>query len=560
MSASVASDEVMPGDRIGRYLVLRRLATGGMAEIYLARQEGPKGFSKLVVLKRVLAGFQSTEKFVEMFLDEGRLSARLSHPNIAQTFELDEHGGTYHLAMEYVPGESLARLVKRAVIDARAIAAGSVLRIAMQLLEALEYAHDLKGERGEWLKVVHRDVSPTNVIVSYHGSVKLLDFGIARAASHEHQTQIGTVKGKGGYMSPEQAIAGPVDQRTDVYAVGALLYLLTTGVGPFDDAGNVFAMMRAAVEARFPRPSERNRGVSPQLELIILKAMATRPDERYPTAGAMLSDLEAFAAAQRLSTGPHGLAALMRQLFPDAAELARAYDQAPDEAVVDKLAQSFADLDDEDEVPSLPTRLARRQAGSRPDDAPVGASMSSVGTDKTAVPQGVGRGSAAPAQTKTPTGQRAVAVAGKASGESAEPRTVKAGALIGPVPGAHPAERDTHVVAVPFTPAGADADDDKTVAHFVPEEAANRTLSQPALAHSTREARTISAEHSFSLSPNPWDSPGPPEVTTVNQTEVGAPRSYRDVADIVSRNPWAFVGAGLGAVFLGVLMLWFLSG
>ncbi|MBS1151203.1 MAG: Serine/threonine protein kinase, partial [Myxococcaceae bacterium] len=165
--------EVLPGERIGRYTVVRRLAVGGMAEVYLARHEGPKGFAKLVVIKRVLPGLQQTEKFIAMFLDEGRLAARLSHPNIAQAFELGDHDGSFHIVMEYVPGESLNRLVKRATLDKRPIPAGSVLRVAMQVLEALDYAHDLKGDRGEWLKVVHRDVSPTNVIITYHGGVKL---------------------------------------------------------------------------------------------------------------------------------------------------------------------------------------------------------------------------------------------------------------------------------------------------------------------------------------------------------------------------------------------------
>ena len=556
MSASVSSDdEVRPGDQIGRYTVLRRLATGGMAEIYLARQDGPKGFTKLVVLKRVLTGFQHTEKFVEMFLDEGRLSARLSHPNIAQTFELGEHDGNFHLAMEYVPGESLARLVKRAVLEARAIGAGALLRIGMQVLEALDYAHDLKGERGEWLKVVHRDVSPTNVIISYHGSVKLLDFGIARAASHQHETQIGTVKGKGGYMSPEQAIAGPVDQRTDVYAAGALLYLLTTGVGPFDDAGNVFAMMQAAVEARFPKPSERNRGVDPQLEKMILKAMATRPEDRYPTAGAMLAALETYAADQRISAGPRELATLMRQLFPERAELARSYDQAPDAAMIDKLAQSFVELDSEDEVISAPTRFSRRP-GSKPEDipapAPSASSMDSIGTDQTVVPS-VSRTSTAP-QLKTPTGTRPVVGPRLTKPDERVVRppqregpTVRLPSLpdlrpTGPVPTIGPPERDTTVVASSFI---RPVDDDLTEAH----------------AQLPPQARTISAEHSFASLSSGSNTPAVQEEESSigTRTEVSAPITYQSVADIVSRNPWAFVGAGLGAVFLGVALLWILS-
>ncbi len=331
-----------------------------MAEVYLARHEGPKNFSKVVVLKQVLPRLAKNEKFIQMFLDEGRLAARLSHPNIAQTFELGEHEGRFHIAMEYVPGESLSKVVKKARREGLALPLGTVLRVAVQLLEALDYTHDLKGERGEWLRVVHRDVSPTNVVLTYYGAVKLLDFGIARAASHEHHTQVGAVKGKGGYMAPEQARAQHVDQRADIYAVGALLYLLTTGVGPFDDAGDVFAMMRAAVESRFPRPSERNRNVNPQLEQIILKAMAGRPDDRYPTARLMLADLESCATSQRLFAGAQELAGLMRTLFGERADLAHAaWDQVPDEELMEKVAESFSDRDD-DELMGVPTMRARR--------------------------------------------------------------------------------------------------------------------------------------------------------------------------------------------------------
>jgi serine/threonine-protein kinase len=536
MAASLPdSDDVVPGDRIGRYTVLRRLATGGMAEIYLARHEGPKGFSKLVVLKRVLTGFQHTEKFIEMFLDEGRLTSRMSHPNIAQTFELGEHDGNFHLAMEYVPGESLARLVKRAVIEGKAIAPGALLRIGMQVLEALDYAHDLKGEKGEWLKVVHRDVSPTNVIISYHGSVKLLDFGIARAASHQHETQSGTVKGKGGYMSPEQAIAGPVDQRTDVYAVGALMYLLVTGVGPFDEMGNVFAMMQAAVEARFPKPSEKNRGVDPALEAIILKAMATRPDDRFQTAGAMLTELEAYAASKRMSTGPRELGALMRGLFPDAAELARAYDAAPDEKVVDRMAQSFVDVDSEDLV--QPTRLGRP------------ARVAGVGRSKT--PTGQRAVVAAPQMTQRMTKAEVTAASGRPI-DASESMTTRLPSLpemrpVGPVPFDQPEERDTNVVGVVFAPSETSAttasgvtpfEEEKTIAHSAP------------MKRSPKDARTISEEHAF---PSGADLVGA-------STEVGAPITFESVADIVSRNPWAFVGAGMGAVVLGVILLWVFSG
>jgi serine/threonine protein kinase len=516
-------NEVRPGERIGRYTVLRRLATGGMAEIYLARHDGPKGFAKLVVIKRVLPGFSKTEKFVEMFLDESRLAARLSHPNIAQTFELGEHEGRFHIAMEYVAGESLARMVKHAMLEKRTVPAGSVLRLGMQLLEALDYAHELKGEKGEWLKVVHRDVSPTNVIITYHGGVKLLDFGIARAASHEHQTQTGTVKGKGGYMSPEQAVAGEVDQRTDVYAAGALLYLLTTGTGPFDDAGNVFAMMQAAVDARFPTPRERNPQVNVELEKIILKAMATRPDDRFDSAGAMLTELEGYAASQRIYPGPRELATFMRQLFPDRAELARSYDQAPDPAIVAKLAESFnEDVEESREVIGLPapTRLARR-----PPEVPAVASKPApLDLDRGSVPtvplrQLPGRGRDKPLSSPPVRPSKPVAALGESEEATMQVPSMFDG--VQTVGSRAPTEDAVQMVGTQ---------------DVEPREHEDEPGYEQAL---ITEGRIVSEQ---------------PEPRTVGSAfDVGA------VADLVSKNPVAFVLAGLAAVVLAVLVLWLLS-
>ncbi len=331
-----------PGDRIGRYEIVRRLASGGMAEIFLARHEGPNGFRKLVVIKEVLPEIEQAEGFKEMFLDEARLSGRLQHPNIAQTFELGEQDGRYYLAMEYVEGESLDRLVKRARAQNVTLPLPAILRVVMMVLEALDYSHDLEGEQGEWLKVVHRDVSPSNVVLTYYGSVKLLDFGIARAVIHEHHTQNGKVKGKGGYMSPEQAAGKPVDLRTDIYAAGSLLYYLSTGRGPFEQYGTSLLMMLATVEGRFPNPRAIKPELPLDLERIILKAMALRPDQRYSTAGQMLDELEKYATSHRLFPGARSLAGVMRDIFPGRVGLSRSWEQMPSAALMDKLAESFA--------------------------------------------------------------------------------------------------------------------------------------------------------------------------------------------------------------------------
>jgi eukaryotic-like serine/threonine-protein kinase len=295
-----------------------------MAEIFLARFDGPKGFAKQVVIKRVLPELAKDEGFAAMFLDEARLSARLSHPNIVQAFEIGEEAGSLYLVLEYAPGESISRLVKHAVNAGSPVPPGPALRIGMQVLEALDYAHNLTAANGARFEVVHRDVSPGNVIVSYDGTVKLLDFGIARAVTQQHQTLTGTVKGKPGYMSPEQALAMPVDHRSDIYGVGSLLYLLTTGAAPFEGLGNAMATMRAAVEGRFVKPGQRNPALSPEVERIILKAMSLEAQERYPTAARMFEELEQHALSAGLRTSARSLMVYMRHLSSKRAEPAPA--------------------------------------------------------------------------------------------------------------------------------------------------------------------------------------------------------------------------------------------
>jgi serine/threonine protein kinase len=541
MSSSPSSD-AKPGEKLGRYTVVRRLASGGMAEVYLARHEGPKGFSKLVVIKRVLPGLEQSDKFTAMFLDEGRLAARLSHPSIAQTFELGEHEGNYHLVMEYVPGESLNRLVRRAGLDSKPVPAAAVLKIGIQVLEALDYAHELKGDRGESLRVVHRDVSPTNVIVTYHGGVKLLDFGIASATIQEHHTQIGTVKGKGGYMAPEQALAAPVDQRTDLYAVGSLLYLLLTGVGPFDDEEDVFAMMRAAIEGRFPKPSARNASIHPELEEIILKATARKPEDRFPSAGAMLAALEAHSAAQRVFPSTRELAAYMRVLFPERVELAHSFGLPLDEELVDKLAESFNDLGKG--ILSTPTKLARRPATKAEDVA------------------------APPRSPAAPKAKKAVGDTEDRTGPGPlRPRPLADGLFQGPTTQVPQLRLEVGGAAseVPITGERATQ---QGPAQFVAEEADEKTIGvnfrrdlPPALSPPI-PGKTMTGEHdltgpSLAAVPDPGTSGTDAYLPLARTSSLN---NMASVGDLVANNPWAFVVAGLAAVLLGVAVLWALGG
>ncbi|MGB0680866.1 MAG: serine/threonine protein kinase, partial [Polyangiales bacterium] len=226
---------------IGPYRIVRKLAAGGMAEIFLAKQRGLEGVERSVVLKRILPEHHNDEEFVTMFLDEARLLAALAHPNIAQTFDLGRQGLSYYLVMEYVRGPTLWKVLRRAAkTGGRGLPEREALSIVLGVAEALAYVHERHDEFGRPLNIVHRDLNPANVILSYDGAVKLIDFGIAKAASKVHQTRTEVVKGTYGYIAPEQLNqASQVDHRTDVYALGVLMYEVCVGRHPFEAEGLV---------------------------------------------------------------------------------------------------------------------------------------------------------------------------------------------------------------------------------------------------------------------------------------------------------------------------------
>ena len=306
-------------DRFGKYELLERLGQGGMAEVFLAVAPGLAGFSKKLVLKRVLPSLEADPNQIEMFLDEARLAARLEHPNICQVFDLGEHDGTYFIVMEHVPGVAFNKVIEHFRKQGRLVPFEVGLRAVAQLLEALEYAHSLKDERGRPLNLVHRDVTPSNIMVTPLGSVKLLDFGIARASTRKHQTQVGMTKGKLGYMSPEQCRADPLDNRSDLFAVGAILYVLSTGRAPYITRNLSTETFEDMVYARFPRPSEVQPSIPIELERVILKAMAASPSDRYARAFDMLRDVEGVAQGLGVSLGPNHLAEVVQAIAGAAA-------------------------------------------------------------------------------------------------------------------------------------------------------------------------------------------------------------------------------------------------
>jgi serine/threonine protein kinase len=213
-------------ERLGRYTLDSKLAVGGMAEVFLATQSGPRGFEKVCVVKRMLPHLADEENFVRMFLDEARLAAQLNHPGIAQIFDFGEVNGSYFLAMEYVPGDSLRKIVKDHGRRGAFIPPAYCARMVADAAAALHYAHNAVGTNGQPLKVIHRDVSPQNILLGSTGVVKLIDFGVAKARSATQKTAEGLVKGKFAYMSPEQIRGQPLDQRSDIFSLGLVLYEL----------------------------------------------------------------------------------------------------------------------------------------------------------------------------------------------------------------------------------------------------------------------------------------------------------------------------------------------
>jgi eukaryotic-like serine/threonine-protein kinase len=300
--------------RFGRFTLLCRIASGGMASLYLARFVGPDGFEKHVAIKRIHPHLTENEEFVRMFIDEARLAARINHPNVAQVLELGTVDGSYFIAMEYVDGETLTAILKQTKPD-YAVAA----RIVSNAAAGLHAAHELRGSDGHPLQVVHRDVSPANILVSYQGAVKVVDFGVARARGAVHSTQVGSLKGKAAYMAPEQARGAQVDRRADVFALGIVLYESTTWRRLFR-AETESDTLAKVLQGDIPRPSSMVGDFPPALEKIIIRALAPEPERRYPTAHQMELDLEQYIVSTGRPVVQATIADLMATVFPDRIE------------------------------------------------------------------------------------------------------------------------------------------------------------------------------------------------------------------------------------------------
>jgi serine/threonine protein kinase len=313
---SASEEPAIRAQRFGRYTLIKKLATGGMAEIWLASQKGVAGFTRFVVIKKILSHLGEQETFVKMFLDEARTCSQLSHPNIVQIYDLGREGSTYFIAMEYIAGENLAALAWRSMKRQKPLSPTIAAKLIADAAKALHYAHQMRGANGQPLHIVHRDVSPQNILVTYEGEVKLVDFGIAKAASKSEQTKTGMLKGKFAYMSPEQCLGEDLDGRSDIFALGIVLYEMCTGKRLFKHDSELMILDMITRRPIVP-PSQVAAGVPPALEAIIMKALEKPVSTRFSTAQEMQLQLEELVRRADRPITNADIAAYMKSLFED---------------------------------------------------------------------------------------------------------------------------------------------------------------------------------------------------------------------------------------------------
>lgn len=304
------------GATIGQYVLQRQLAVGGMAEIWLATTQGPAGFQKDVVIKRILPQFANDATFVEMFLDEARLAASLSHPHIVSIFNLGKDGDSYFIAMEFIDGYDLSRLIVRAKTRGLSVPAHIAVRIVADACAGLDYAHNFVDREGNRVGLVHRDISPHNLLISRNGVVKLVDFGVAKAASSVHKTQTGMVKGKLAYLSPEQIHAKVLDGRSDIFAMGIVLYELLTGERPFGGESELLAISAILNEPHQPMSNFR-ADLPAGLDEIIARALEKQAKDRFQSAAEMERALELWLKEQQQLVTQRDLADFLTGLFSE---------------------------------------------------------------------------------------------------------------------------------------------------------------------------------------------------------------------------------------------------
>jgi eukaryotic-like serine/threonine-protein kinase len=351
-----------------RYRVVEKLEAGGMAEVFRAESEGLHGFRKQVAIKRVLPHLSSKKKFISMFLDEARLSAQLSHSNCVQVFDIGVGDNAFFIVMEFVDGANLKATIEHLRKRGREFPVEAAVYISLELCKGLAYAHELTDPQGEALHIVHRDMSPPNVLITKHGEVKIVDFGLAKANSQLEKSEPGIIKGKFSYLSPEAAMGQDVDARTDVFAVGIILWELLAGQRLF--LGDTdFQTVKKVQAAVVPSVTQINRRVTPELEEIIHRALARDPTQRYQSARDLGTDLSRFLFKYGVPVGSFEIGSLVQGAMRE-----RQRQRSVHPSIIDKLIEEalleFTSLTDEHKAkdgaakPSQPVILGPGSPGS----------------------------------------------------------------------------------------------------------------------------------------------------------------------------------------------------
>jgi len=333
----------------GPYRLVHQIATGGMAEIHLAKTRGLGGFEKLVALKMIHPNFSADDHFIQMLVDEAKITVQLQHVNIAHTFDLGKVGDTYYIAMEFVDGWDLFKVLRRASEKDVFMPVELAAMVAKEVLGGLDYAHRKRDADGNSLGIVHRDISPQNVLLSASGEVKVVDFGIAKATMRVKQTAVGVIKGKYYYMSPEQAWGDPLDHRTDVFSAGIILYEMLTGQMLYleEDINKLLEMVR---RARIDPPSTKRAGIPRELDRIVMRALAKKPDMRWQTAQDFSTALERFLHSQGPGATSHRLASFLHDVMGDESPLAMVAKLAEEKREEDAIVRSRGEFTDENSL------------------------------------------------------------------------------------------------------------------------------------------------------------------------------------------------------------------
>lgn len=307
------------GTRFGKYTLLNRIAVGGMAEVFLARQEGLEGFEKTICIKRIRPHLSSQPNFVRMFLNEAKLAAQLNHPNVVQIYDLGRVNDSYFIAMEYISGRDMSRIIPKAEKVGISFPMVYALRIASNVCEGLYYAHTKADAYGNPLNVVHRDITPENILVSFNGTVKIVDFGIAKANTQLEQTRAGEIKGKLSYMSPEQCMGHPLDARSDIFSFGSVIYEWVTGYKLFTGE-NEMAILKSIIDGKIYPPSYFKEDVPEAVERILMKSLDKDKTKRYQSAWEMQFDIDTYLASSEFTPSNIHLSNFLKQIFGDEIE------------------------------------------------------------------------------------------------------------------------------------------------------------------------------------------------------------------------------------------------